>query len=379
MPRGGIRKTHSQFQSEFIEKANGDYTLLSTYIDSKTKIEVLHNSCGYRYEVTPTHFLNGTRCPECRGTRRKTHEEYETELYNVFGNEYQLVSKYTNAKTKVTLKHNICGYTYEVAPFSALKGHRCHQCFGTKKYTHEEFIQKIHELVGNEYTVLSSYNNWDSKVLFKHNICGYEYEASGGKFLHGRRCPNCAGNVQKTTQQFVEQIKQLIGTEYEVISDYITAKEKISMRHKACDNTFEVTPDNFLRGRRCRYCTNMSESEKEIYDFLKMNNIEFEIEYSFEDLINIAYLRFDFMIRINSKEFFLLEYDGKQHYVRWGDESSLNSLQERDKMKDKYCEEKGYKLVRIPYWESSLDRIEEELKKYGVIAKRHSKQLSFEL
>jgi very-short-patch-repair endonuclease len=94
-----------------------------------------------------------------------------------------------------------------------------------------------------------------------------------------------------------------------------------------------------------------------IYDFLTLNKIEFEIEYSFDDLLNITHLRFDFMIKINSNDFILVEYDGQQHFTVWHDENDLNSLRVRDKMKDKYCAEKGYKLIRIPYWESPIDSL----------------------
>lgn len=378
MPRGGIRKTHSQFQQEFCERAGDEYTLLSKYIDYITKVEVIHNKCGYKYMVTPSHFLTGTRCPSCFGKNRKTTEQYKKEVYDIFGNEYEILSEYVNAKTKVTVKHNLCNYVYEVAPFSILKGHGCQRCFGSMKYTNDEFIEKVFELVGNEYSVLSSYNGWDGKVRFKHNSCGHEYEAGAGKFLFGRRCPSCAGNIQKTNEQFIKQLKELVGEEYTLVSKYISAKERVRIKHNCCFHTYEVTPDNFLRGRRCRYCSNMSESEKIIYDFLTVNNIDFEIEYSFDDLVSTTHLRFDFMIKISANDFLLVEYDGKQHFTGWGNEDELTSLRERDQMKDKYCEEKGYKLIRIPYWESSIERLTEELSVFGISLKFDSKQLTLD-
>ena len=40
----------------------------------------------------------------------------------------------------------------------------------------------------------------------------------------------------------------------------------------------------------------------------------------------------------------------------------MEELQRRDKMKDDYCNAKGYLLLRIPYWEK--DNIEEIVKEF---------------
>jgi hypothetical protein len=69
-------------------------------------------------------------------------------------------------------------------------------------------------------------------------------------------------------------------------------------------------------------------------------------------------LRWDFRIKKNDNQIFI-EYDGKWHYfpVRWGGisqeaaEANLKTAQHRDKIKDDYCTENCFKLLRIPYWE----------------------------
>mgnify|MGYP003627841065 CR=1 FL=1 len=53
------------------------------------------------------------------------------------------------------------------------------------------------------------------------------------------------------------------------------------------------------------------------------------------------------------------EYDGRCHYfpIRYGGiseeraEENLRSSQHRDKLKDHYCNDNGYALLRIPYWQ----------------------------
>jgi hypothetical protein len=79
-------------------------------------------------------------------------------------------------------------------------------------------------------------------------------------------------------------------------------------------------------------------------------------DQSFE-VKNKSYLRWDF--RIPADEPIFIEYDGECHYfpVRYGgisEERAKDNLiitQHRDKLKDDYCDDKGYALLRIPYWE----------------------------
>jgi Zn ribbon nucleic-acid-binding protein len=71
----GKRKTKltRDFKEEVIKLVGGDYSVISAYVSSKSKLEMRHNKCGLSYLVTPSNFIKGTRCPFCaesRGERR---------------------------------------------------------------------------------------------------------------------------------------------------------------------------------------------------------------------------------------------------------------------------------------------------------------------
>lgn len=59
---------------------------------------------------------------------------------------------------------------------------------------------------------------------------------------------------QVDKKSFVERIKKMTNSEYIPISDYVSSSEKVLMYHTKCKNHYEVTPNNFLKGRRCPYC-----------------------------------------------------------------------------------------------------------------------------
>lgn len=184
------KKTHEEFAKEVYNLEGENYDVISKYINSYTKILMRHNSCGTEYEVIPSNFLKGSRCPECYGTKKKTTIEFKKEVYNLVGDEYKVIDNYINAKTKLTMKHEICGNEYKVKPNLFLTGIRCPICNGLKK-THNQFLKEVKCLVGEEYKILEDYQGTNTDIKIKHNVCGSEYITTPTRFLGGKRCPKC--------------------------------------------------------------------------------------------------------------------------------------------------------------------------------------------
>lgn len=125
----------------------------------------------------------------------------------------------------------------------------------SRQKTHEEFVSEVASLVGDEYTVKSTYKNATTKVTLRHNTCGRTYPVIPGSFINGHRCPFCAREAtRKKPEEFAEEIAALVGDEYSVESTYKDARTKVTLRHNICGRTFPVVPGNFLQGSRCPYC-----------------------------------------------------------------------------------------------------------------------------
>lgn len=119
------------------------------------------------------------------------------------------------------------------------------------------------------------------------------------------------------------------------------------------ENLISVSVSNLKTGntRSCG-CDLRSRGESKIIDLLIKNNIPFEQQKTFETCIfpySNRKARFDFYI--NNK--YLIEYDGNIHYddsVRgWNTKEKIQSQQERDNFKNKWCKENNIPLIRIPY------------------------------
>ena len=73
-------------------------------------------------------------------TKRKTHEEFIEQLNKVHGEGvYIPLEKYINNRTKILVRHNKCGYEWKVVPSSLLRGQGCQKCFGTIKKNYGKF------------------------------------------------------------------------------------------------------------------------------------------------------------------------------------------------------------------------------------------------
>lgn len=189
---GLIKKTDTQFKQEVFDLVGDEYTFLEPYVNNKTKLRVKHNKCGHTYKVKPNSFLQGRRCPLCCGTPKKTDSQFKQEVYDLVDNEYTFLDSYVDNKTKIRVRHNKCGHVYKVRPRDFFgKQSRCPYCSVKAKKTDAQFKKQVYDLVGNEYTFLDPYINIMTKIRVKHNKCGYVYEVIPNAFIQGNRCPFC--------------------------------------------------------------------------------------------------------------------------------------------------------------------------------------------
>ena len=236
------------------------------------------------------------------------------------------------------------------------------------KKTNEQFKKEVYELVGKEYTPLTKYINDCTKVLMKHNKCGYEWEITPNNFLStGNRCPKCQHrSFRKTTEEFKKEVEEITDKEYEVLGEYVNCHTKILMRHNFCGNEYEVRPNDFQQGYRCPKCKE-SKGEKVISKFLDKFKINYKRQVSFPDCKYKLPLKFDFQIFLENINI-LIEYDGIQHFQSSYYGENFEIIKLRDEIKNEYCKKNGIHLYRISY--KDFDNIEAILK--NIIEKESS-------
>jgi len=112
--RNNKQKTTKDFIIELKEKFGGEFLLISKeYINNKTELEFKHSKCGKTFWKMPNRLFLGHGCSHCNPNKQKTTEDFIKDLYQYKPNqEFEIISKYKNNKSKIKIKHKNCGNTF---------------------------------------------------------------------------------------------------------------------------------------------------------------------------------------------------------------------------------------------------------------------------
>jgi len=313
--------------------------------------------------------------------KAKTQEKFELEVNEIFGEEYSVIGKYINNRTKIEIKHNICGKIYMSIPKDLLRNKGgCSYCSKGKEKTLEDFLK----VLPDDYEIIGEFKGYKKDLLIKHKTCNYVFKMEPSYISRGRRCPKCGGTKKKTNDEFIEHIKSLPeGDEYKFLEEYINDRTKLEVCHLSCNNIYKVVPSHFIQGKRCPFCNNFRHSRgiKLIENFLIENNIKFDFEKKFNNFKSQKkkgqFYRFDFYLPNFN---LLIEFDGSQHFNLENNFSKHGNfnLRENDILKNNYSLKENLKLLRISYHNQKniskiLDKIvlkrderSETIEKFGV-------------
>jgi predicted Zn-ribbon and HTH transcriptional regulator len=267
MPR---KLTKEEFINREPNILNGEYEFIGEYKDTHTKTLFKHNTCGYEYMVVPSQFHGGRRCPRCGGTKKLTKDEFCRREEDIVSGEYQILGKYINTTTKTLFKHTSCGYEWNITPDNFHQGTRCPKCSGHMILIKKTFCQREKDIVSGEYEMVGEYINTFTRTLFRHNVCGCEWETMPNTFHQGSRCPKCAGNIKLTKEELCEREEDIVSGEYSMLGEYVNNSTNTLFRHNVCGFEWMLRPNNFSKGKRCPKC-----AHRKIADNQRLDKISF--------------------------------------------------------------------------------------------------------
>ena len=223
-------------------------------------------------------------------------------MYNLVQDEYFVKTSYVNRNTKVLFHHNICDSDFWMTPSAFVhKGSRCtnkdclhHRMSLAMKDTPEEFQDKFNKQSNGEYILLSDYHSSNEKVLIKHNECGENFWMSPNDFLQGQGCTNkeCIRKRIRekralTEEEFIQRINSY-NDNLLLLSDYVDMNTKVTMQCKKCNHIWDTSPSNLLYSKTsCPKCK-ISHGEKVISNYLDSNNITYECQKKFDNLLGLG-------------------------------------------------------------------------------------------
>jgi len=128
--------------------------------------------------------------------KKLTEEQFQEKLKEKHGNNFTTLSPYINYKSKIKVKCNICvDVTEQVANNLLNKG--CKSCFIKKQTkTHDDFIFDIKKYYGDTITIKNKYETATTIMNVLCNVCGHEWSVRAGH-LTGKKRSECPICVAK--------------------------------------------------------------------------------------------------------------------------------------------------------------------------------------
>lgn len=128
----------------------------------------------------------------------KSFSDFTNESKEVHGNKYNYdFVEYVNFRTKVKILCNSCNNIFEQIPFNHVRGHGCKTCAidknsNAQKSNIKEFIVKAEKIHQQKYNYeFVNYNNCYTKIKILCKKCNKIFEQSPSNHIRGEGCPKC--------------------------------------------------------------------------------------------------------------------------------------------------------------------------------------------
>lgn len=284
----------------------------------------------------------------------------------------ETIWKYKNNKTYCKCLCRRCGSICYI-PQSNLKSGHTVSCGCLKKETGK---LKRKDLVGQKFGQLTVkemlYNYKGNKVTYCRCVCdcGNEIIVAYDALNKGatKSC-GCTRFTNTGKQNRVSIVGERFGrlTITKMLYNYNNTKRCYCKCICDCGNTIIRRRSNIVSGyvTSCG-CLKRSHGIETIINLLEENNIDYKLEYRFEDCRGILPLPFDIAVMKNGIVVCLIEYDGKQHFepVKYfGGQKIFERTQQYDQIKNEYAKSHNIPLIRFNYL-NTLEEIATKTKEF---------------
>jgi Zn finger protein HypA/HybF involved in hydrogenase expression len=203
---GRLSLTTEIFIQRAIEKHGDVYKYdKSVFVSYGTNIEIWCRKCSKFFTQLPGNHLKGCGCPGCafdacyERKRQKAWRGFLQQAEKSFGNKFSYhLAQYIDSRAKIDIVCNACSSIFQKPIHGHLNSGKCPTCDGTcntgwQKKTTQDFIQQAKEIHGDKYGYdLVIYTTGDQKVLIKCNTCAHIWPQKADNHLQGCGCPKCA-------------------------------------------------------------------------------------------------------------------------------------------------------------------------------------------
>lgn len=221
--------------------------------------------------------------------------------------------------------------------------------------THEDFVQKVYDIYGDKYEVVSTYTRSCDPVSLKCKECKTVFSRIANNVTSRKTvcCPVC--DSKKVSNIIIKGVNDLWTTRPDIAKLLKNPEDGYNIRETSgreydfkcpdCGRTLNKIVRNVSTyGLSCNFCgDHYSYPNRFMYNILNELDVNFEPEFT----IKPYKYRYDFMFRKDGNKY-LIEMDGAYgHGERDTKSRTVDEQIEIDQNKNRIALENGYILIRI--------------------------------
>jgi len=194
--------------SEVFDISNGEFIALGSFVSSETKTRIIHQQCGYEYDITPHEWRSGRRCWRCSEYELDPSDHIWRREVDADMDRYSALGTSKADPDKKLIQHDACLYKIIVTPQQWRDGIRCHICPPILGRMHKtiNWRREVHLDTGGEYKAIGDYARPDRDARVVHKKCGYEWGVRPGNWRARKsRCPQCAKSTGDNDAVYIWQ------------------------------------------------------------------------------------------------------------------------------------------------------------------------------
>jgi len=200
---GTQQRTHDEFV-ELLDQKNPMIEVIGQYVNRQTNIKFKCKLDGNEWETDPGHILSGTSCPQCAGNQRKDQDTFIAEMAQI-NPDIEILGRYESTATKLAVRCRKDGYEWKASPNKLLYERGCPKCKGTYRRTHDEFVSEL-QSVNSNLVVKGAFKKMVETILVECLIHQHEWNAFPNNLLRGHGCPVCnESKGEKAVRDYLDE------------------------------------------------------------------------------------------------------------------------------------------------------------------------------
>lgn len=194
-----------------------------------------------------------------------------------------------------------------------------------RKLSHKEYCELVRQNYGDKFSIISQYQGANKKITVKHNKCGYTFDVLASKLSAKTGNVLCSCEYARRFDPKINSIfaidkdfAKLFVHKEDTIKYSVHSIESAEFECPKCGKIISKRiADVYRRGLSCSYCSdNIPFAERIMYSFLNMQkNYLDEKSFDFHKTFDWSKRKeYDFYFEVNSIPY-IIEMNGEQHYI----------------------------------------------------------------